>query len=121
MNYAEMSDSDIAAKVFEAAYGGAQDYKESLDGGIVITGYERNIIDGEDIEMEVEYGVFNPCNNPADAWPLMEKKRIGLHPDAETGGWVAVRSIYKSKNVRNVKPFRAVAILFLMIEAEVGE
>ncbi|WP_370557321.1 DUF2591 domain-containing protein [Edwardsiella tarda] len=78
MNYAEMSDAQIAEAVFKAAYDGTPDFKESPCGGIVIIGYEHDIIDGEDVEMEVEYGIFNPCNNPADIWPLIVESEISI-------------------------------------------
>ena len=112
MNYAEMSDAEIAEAVIKTiTLDDCEYWRPSATGrGVVIVNDDNETM-----------RTFDPCDNPADAWLLMEKKRIGLHPDAETGGWTAVRSIYKSKNVRYAKPFRAVAILFLMIEAETGK
>lgn len=33
--------------------------------------------------------VFNPCNDPADAWPIIAENRIAIIPDSAAGEWVA--------------------------------
>lgn len=35
------------------------------------------------------YGLFDPCNNPADAWPIITESRIAIIPDTTAGEWVA--------------------------------
>lgn len=32
---------------------------------------------------------FDPCNNPADAWPIIVDSRIAVIPDTAPGEWVA--------------------------------
>ena len=32
---------------------------------------------------------FDPCNNPADAWPIISESRIAIIPDTAEGEWVA--------------------------------
>lgn len=32
---------------------------------------------------------FDPCNNPADAWPIITENRIAIIPDSAEGEWVS--------------------------------
>lgn len=77
-DYAIMSDFEINAAVFEALHGGAPDYKEGDGGAMILISYEGDVVGGDAVEMEVERGFFNPCNNPADAWPIITENRISI-------------------------------------------
>lgn len=69
-----------------------------------------------------ESRVFNPCNNPADAWPIIVGNKICLAFDVmaeppSQGSWVAQPSYgYSSERVRNDNPLRAAMIVFLMMQ-----
>ncbi|MEL5655640.1 DUF2591 family protein [Serratia ureilytica] len=59
-------------------------------------------------------GTKDYCNNPADAWPIIEKEKISLTPLKE--GWLTG---FSGKDVVDLKPLRAAMIVFLMMkEAE---
>lgn len=55
---------------------------------------------------------FNPCNNPADAWPIIVDSRMTLYPYSE--------SIYRVKShgrsFFHENPLRAAMIVFLMMK-----
>ncbi|WP_275220456.1 phage protein NinX family protein [Citrobacter freundii] len=126
MDYSKMSDFEINAAVFEALHGGAPDYKEGDGGAMVLISYEGDIVGGDAVEVEVERGAFNPCNNPADAWQIISANRISIEYDAETQcdvpvEWVTSYGIVGLK-VHIVahqpcdKALRAAMIVFLMMQ-----
>jgi hypothetical protein len=65
-------------------------------------------------------GSFNPCNNPADAWPIIQKSGISLVYDGDD--WLALHFsrpslTYPSDHRKHPnKPFRAALILWLMMQ-----
>ncbi len=72
-----------------------------------------------------EYGLFDPCNNPADAWPIIVEHGISLYHD--NGNWQAEMTYDApvgafgtdetcSKFVDDKKPLRAAMIVFLMMK-----
>ncbi|EOU9538676.1 phage protein NinX family protein [Cronobacter dublinensis] len=89
MDYSQLSDFEINVAVFEAIHNGSPDYKEGENGAMVFVSFEGDIVNGDAVEVEVERGSFNPCANPADAWPIMTEKRIAIIPDTAAGEWVA--------------------------------
>jgi len=59
--------------------------------------------------------MFNPCNNPADAWPIIVENKISLFAIRYTESmWQAehpITGIFKHEN-----PLRAAMIVFLMMQ-----
>lgn len=78
MDYSQLSDFEINVAVFEAIHNGSPDYKEGENGDMVFVSFEGDIVNGDAVEVEVERGSFNPCVNPADAWPIIEKYRLSI-------------------------------------------
>lgn len=82
------------------------------------------------VDMAVHWGdganwhVFNPCNNPADAWPIITDKRISIMFDStmpeyegEYHEWCdAISSCQKFGIQHQSKPLRAAMIVFLMMQ-----
>jgi hypothetical protein len=59
-------------------------------------------------------GIYDPCNNPGDAWPVIFDNLIGLTPSLSGDIWEADKHYsYRDKN-----PLRAAMIVFLMIKDE---
>lgn len=66
-----------------------------------------------------QYSFFEPCNNPADAWPIIVESKITVHAPMkydEPEEWLAFDVhdsdiIFKDKN-----PLRAAMIVFLMMQ-----
>lgn len=115
MDYSKLSDFEINCEVFEKLYGGAPDYKEGENGAMVLISYEGDIVRGEPVEIAVERGKFNPCNNPEDAWPIISSHLIGVAPAAVGDKWAAH---YRNWDIAIVEtnPLRAAMIVFLMIQ-----
>lgn len=64
---------------------------------------------------ESKYVVINDyCNNPADAWPIIESNKISLTYHQSRGEWSA---IFNSENISmHGSPLRAAMIVFLMMQ-----
>lgn len=62
------------------------------------------------------------CNDPADAWPIIESKLICLAADVfaeshDGGKWVAQPAYgWEKERVRSNNPLRAAMIVFLMMQ-----
>lgn len=57
---------------------------------------------------------FDPCNNPADAWPIIVENRIRVNPVLYTK-WMA-EDYLEVISLTNDNPLRAAMIVFLMIQ-----
>lgn len=120
MDYIKLSDFEINAAVFEALHGGAPDYKEGDTGKMILISYEGDVVGGDAVEVEVERGVFNPCNNPADAWTIILSNRISMiwdcSEDANSEWWNAVDQFDECRIQYQSNPLRAAMIVFLMMQ-----
>lgn len=72
-------------------------------------------------DMAVHWGdganwhVFNPCNNPADAWTIITSNRIGIVSGTATDKWAAHHGDWDIA-IADVNPLRAAMIIFLMMQ-----
>lgn len=57
---------------------------------------------------------FDPCNNPADAWPIIVNSRIGLN--FVNGIWRAQSMLTGWVEFSEENPLRAAMIVFLMMQ-----
>lgn len=60
-------------------------------------------------------GGFDPCNDPADAWPIITSNRIGIVPGTATDKWAAHHGNWDIA-IADVNPLRAAMIIFLMMQ-----
>ncbi|HEO1670808.1 TPA: DUF2591 family protein [Klebsiella aerogenes] len=81
---------------------------------MILISYEGDVVGGDAVEVEVERGVFNPCNNPADAWQIIESNGIGMRKQSN-GLWCATR-MGGAYPIYDDKPLRAAMIVFLMMQ-----
>lgn len=62
---------------------------------------------------------FNPCNNPADAWPIITENKISIYAMSENDGrghWGA-EAFYPNESYHfNDNPLRAAMIVFLKMQ-----
>ncbi|HBC2537763.1 TPA: DUF2591 domain-containing protein [Enterobacter cloacae] len=58
---------------------------------------------------------FDPCNSPADAWPIIESNRISIRNRYE-GDWKAENEWGESRFHVARNPLRAAMIVFLMMQ-----
>lgn len=91
--YTKLSDFEINKKVAERLFLKFSDC------------YSVILVDGE---------VFDPCNNPSDAMPIVLDNGISLTaPMLSYGEWKA--SSFRKYYARNINPYRAAMEVFLMI------
>ncbi|HCR4035899.1 TPA: DUF2591 family protein [Morganella morganii] len=66
-----------------------------------------------DIEKEHVYGKFDPCNNPADAMPIVIANKISILHKKNDGTWYAYHPF---QSVEHENFYRAAMELFLMMK-----
>ena len=113
--------------VFEAIHNGSPDYKEGENGDMVFVSFEGDIVNGDAVEVEVERGSFNPCANPADAWPIITENKIStmwMTAEKEWCAWSGgdlEEGCWEWENIPGYyfcgeSPLRAAMIVFLMMQ-----
>ena len=63
--------------------------------------------------------VFNPCNNPADAWPIIVDNKITVHAPMrydKPQEWLAFDVHDSDTDFKDTNPLRAAMIVFLMMQ-----
>ena len=122
MDYSQLSDFEINVAVFEAIHNGSPDYKEGENGDMVFVSFEGDIVNGDAVEVEVERGSFNPCVNPADAWPIITENNISIildnpsMPCATDNARDLFDDALPNVGVAYDNPLRAAMIVFLMMQ-----
>lgn len=127
MDYSQLSDFEINVAVFEAIHNGSPDYKEGENGDMVFVSFEGDIVNGDAVEVEVERGSFNPCANPADAWPIITESKIStmwMTAEKEWCAWSGgdlEEGCWEWENIPGYyfcgeSPLRAAMIVFLMMQ-----
>ncbi|EFN4190121.1 DUF2591 domain-containing protein [Escherichia coli] len=122
MDYSQLSDFEINVAVFEAIHNGSPDYKEGENGAMVFISFEGDIVNGDAVEVEVERGSFNPCANPADAWPIITENNISIILDNPSIPCATdnARDLFDDAGpnvcVAYDNPLRAAMIVFLMMQ-----
>ncbi|MEB6655044.1 DUF2591 family protein [Klebsiella aerogenes] len=114
MDYSQLSDFEInkavAISVGFPCYYGDGSYTNNL-------GLRGAIVKGKNDSGLFMVGEFNPCQNPADAWPIITEAKISLlSVDCIDGSssWLAKSKVCPSRGDSN--PLRAAMIVFLMMQ-----
>ncbi|RXW27743.1 hypothetical protein DM877_17855 [Enterobacter cloacae] len=98
MDYSQLSDFEINKRVAKSIY--SVSFMEPLSRTVSVSGEKR---------------LFDPCNNPADAWPIIESNRISIRNRYE-GDWKAENEWGESSFHVACNPLRAAMIVFLMMQ-----
>lgn len=116
-DYSEMSDFEInkwiAIELSPNGYIGINQSTRS-DSEVVVT--------TENGEGCTKNSYVDYCNNPSDAWPLIESNLICLMADVfcepqDGGKWIAQPAYgWQHERVRNDNPLRAAMIVYLMMK-----
>lgn len=109
MDYSKLSDFEINKRVAIAT--GHKKFNSLGWQGAQEDGCSAVVVRGP-----MRIGVFDPCNNPADAWPIIVKNRISiinLDEDEWGARGVADRN---SKRAIHENSLRAAMIVFLMMQ-----
>lgn len=59
---------------------------------------------------------FDPCNNPADAWPIITESMISIRPVGNDGQLWEASGMAGMKADYDKNPLRAAMIVFLMMK-----
>ncbi|MGJ7308125.1 phage protein NinX family protein [Morganella morganii] len=116
--YRDKSDFEINKAVAERYLPCDYRYNES-DKIVELIGVDLSCEFGSSIDIEKEhvYGKFDPCNNPADAMPIIIENKITVAYDHLNGEWCAYSGSEIAAHSDNY--YRAAMICFLMMkEAE---
>lgn len=118
-DYSKMSDFEInkwiAIELSPNGYIGINESTRS-DSEVVVT--------TENGEGCTKNSYVDYCNNPSDAWPLIESNLICLMADVfcepqDGGKWIAQPAYgWQHEMVRNDNPLRAAMIVYLMMKDE---
>ena len=98
--YTELSDFEVNKKVAE---------KSGLAYEVTRYGVVTRMSNKE------QWREFNPCNNPADAMPIIIENKIGLSPMYHSNKWTADCLDYGFMSV-NKNPYRGAMEVFLMMK-----
>ncbi|HGM9912841.1 TPA: phage protein NinX family protein [Providencia stuartii] len=98
--YTELSDFEINKKVALHVGGFA------LSLTVVDDGYKT----------EGNRGNFNPCNNPADAMPIIIENKLTLSPRYDSDEWISESLFYHDIYSVNKNLYRAAMEVFLMMK-----
>ncbi|BBT89432.1 hypothetical protein WP8W19C02_10520 [Enterobacter cloacae] len=115
MDYSQLSDFEInksvAISVGFPCYYGDGSYTNNL-------GLRGAIVKGENDSGLFMVGEFNPCNNPADAWPIIAGNKINIEWHEWKGGEFKPYALNNAtmKSCYDDNPLRAAMIVFLMMQ-----
>lgn len=98
-DYASMSDGQIAEEVAKFIELGGR--KQKGEGSLYI---KNNV-----------WARFDPCNNPADAWPIILSNKIGINPGTSSDKWAAHYCNWDIA-IADANPLRAAMVVFLMMK-----
>jgi len=108
-DYSKMSDFEINKELIalECNDGKVLDYLAFADGATVGLYHKSSDY----------YDWLNYCNNPSDAWPIINRERIGVYPSEgpEFMPWIAAKNAI---SVTDKNPLRAAMIVYLMMKDE---
>ncbi len=106
-NYGDMSDSQIAQKVFFFVSGNL-----CPNGGLAhISSDGFFFFDDKNIKRK-----FDPCNNPSDAWPIIVDNEISINRWEISDDWRADR--FGHFDTGDDKPLRAAMIVFMKMNED---
>lgn len=129
MDYSKLSDQEINGLVMDTISDGNQAHR-SGDGSAIELLHQINTVEfGEHVEREEVYAKFDPCNNPADAWPIIVGNGISLIKCTVGSGYWSAEIItdidevtdklfqcQSSFDSQDANPLRAAMIVFLMMQ-----
>lgn len=123
MDYSQLSDFEINKLVAKATSTSVEETYQFVNGGEDIADHMSGIVLMRKISSNRKHWkLYDPCNNAADAWPIIESKLICLAADVfaephDGGKWVAQPAYgWDSERVRSDKPLRAAMILLLKMQ-----
>lgn len=126
MDYSQLSDFEINKRVAIALnidmHFFISESEDSFDSEVLPS--EMGPIWQTSAHMVLQYSpsngnCFNPCNNPADAWPIIADNHIGIAPyPSEAFAWSSRHGMASDLSAEDKNPLRAAMVVFLMMKDE---
>lgn len=122
MDYSKLSDQEINGLVIDALSDGNQAHRNGVGSFIELLHQVNSVELGEHIERDEVYARFDPCNDPADAWPIISKHRISIEFDGDNSTepqttWCHTTNLGRTIGTQYQKnPLRAAMITLLMMQ-----
>ncbi|MDN7223210.1 DUF2591 family protein [Providencia stuartii] len=101
--YTELSDFEINKAVFHKAKI-KHKYFRFLPNGVIT------------YNIKGKYQVFDPCNNPSDAMPIIIENKLTLSPRYDSDEWISESLFYHDIYSVNKNLYRAAMEVFLMMK-----
>lgn len=126
MDYSKLSDFEIN-KLVARALDGLSVNDSTTDVDCYLSANKSNCVKWYKVDFDdpSEFELFNPCNDPSDAWPIILKHEISLIDPTSAGldgEWTASKfypSISKDDVEHdNENPLRAAMIVYLMMQED---
>lgn len=121
MDYSQLSDFEINRMVAEATDTKAEETYQFVNGGEDIADHMSGIVLMRKITSNRKHWkLYDPCNNPADAWPIIVGSKINIRFGAEGMASEAQFMQYGHESVEyyHANPLRAAMIVFLVMQAD---
>jgi len=123
MNYEEMSDFEIN-KAVSNAYLPCEYIFNEAQMVVELANYQDVMVDGMHNNILAAYALFNPCNNPSDAWPIIVENKISLVKDEDRDYWESFSEYmcpdyhepHFEKYAKDQNPLRAAMIVYLEMQ-----
>jgi len=77
-----------------------------------------NLCEGQHYKPKAAYWsggceMFDPCNNPSDSWPIIQRNNIATQPRPSSNEWFAFSICENEFEVIGKNPLRAAMIVYL--------
>lgn len=121
MDYSKLSDFEINKLVATALNINVEETMAFSNGGEDIKTHSSGLVLMKKItEHKKFWKVFDPCNNPADAWPIIVGSKISVIWISSNipNTWEAVAPNHIHIDANQSNPLRAAMIVFLMMNDE---
>lgn len=115
--YTELSDFEINKKVAEALGIDVEETVVFKNGGEDIKNHSSDLALMKKISSNRKFWkIYDPCNNPVDAWKLILEAKLSIHPDFNNDckSWI-VRNIHIPM-VNETNLARAISIAYLLMK-----
>lgn len=124
MDYSQLSDFEINKRIAETVYS-IEVVADDFYAKDVPFAYHRDeqVFIFIDEPLSGAWRSYNPCHNPADAWPIIVNNQISLMYEEAIGKWCAGKPYWVDGcewqldiDVMEANPLRAAMVFFLMMK-----
>lgn len=120
MDYSQLSDFEINKVVANATGTQVEETYQFVNGGEDIADHMSGIVLMRKITSNRKYWkLYDPCNNPADAWTIIVENKITIHAPMrydEPQEWLAFDVHDSDADFMDGNPLRAAMIVFIMMQ-----